>query len=58
MVLHRVLGRDAVTAPRKPTRKFQNFRILEFLISEETLKEDLLEEGMAAHSSILAWRIP
>ena len=58
VVLHKVLGRDAVTALRKPTRKFQNFRILEFLINEETLKEDPLEEGMATHSSILAWRIP
>ena len=35
VVLHKVLGRDAVTALRKPTRKFQNFRILEFLINEE-----------------------
>ena len=58
VVLYKVLGRDAVTALRKPTKKFHNSGILEFLINEETLKAVPLEEGMATHSSILAWRIP
>ena len=26
--------------------------------TQETCQEDLLEEGMAPHTSILAWRIP
>ena len=50
-------GGDIVVKKKKPTCRYMRHKRQEMWV-QSLGREDLLEEGMATHCSILAWRIP
>ena len=50
-----IMGLPRWLSGKEPTRKCRRPRRL---VSDPWVEEDPLEEGLATHSGILAWRIP
>ena len=48
----------AIPEPSLVAQMVKNLPIMQEMLVQSLGQEDLLEKGMATHSSILAWRIP